>query len=492
MGTKPSPDERGARGTPPPPRLGDSRPNPAPVSLPAPPADEAKRGRKLPNLALLTKTIEAAQLGEAPESQTDDGSRIRDLRLDALWLDHQPREIVPEERLQQLIRERKAQPAALLALLQDAATVDPYHAEILDKLEGLARSIAAEGVLQPIQVAERAGRIVVRDGHRRCLASLIAGRETVPAVQVAEPGELEAVAHALIVNVQREDLTALEKGAALLRLALLVAQRLSEAGTGGESLTLEALLGEAAAADGSASGFASAADGDEESDLPAAGAAAPPALRPSGTARGTDRPPFPKGEGPGVRQPRVLAAQVRDRVCAMVGIQPRTYYRLLALNRLVPEARALARGLTENQLRPLVGLPAEDQPELTGFAVRRKLSAREIGTLAQVVRSGDRDAVRRVMARLTKEEVGRQRTTVSWEPLLHAVPRDVWQRCQALRAELDALPPEHRRTRLDALWEQDRLLLALRAELADIFTAHTYRGPATPLSSDSDGERETD
>jgi len=120
-----------------------------------------------------------------------------------------------------------AQPAALLDVLRESAASDPYYAEILERLDGLARSIAAEGVLQPIQVVSRGGRLIVRDGHRRCLASLLAGRDAVPAVQGEEPSELTAVAHALIVNLQREDLTALEKGAALLRLALLVAQRLS-------------------------------------------------------------------------------------------------------------------------------------------------------------------------------------------------------------------------------------------------------------------------
>src|SRR6185312_12091802 len=105
-------------------------------------------------------------------------------------------------------------------------------------------------------------------------------------------------------------------------------------------------------------------------------------------------------------------------VCAMTGLQPRSYYRLLALNRLVPEARPLARGLSENQLRPVLGLAGEDQVEVIGFARRRGLSSKEITSLSQVVRTGDRDAVRRIMTRLAREESVRQRTTVSWEPLL--------------------------------------------------------------------------
>jgi ParB-like nuclease domain len=419
---------------------------------------ESKRGgRRLPNLALLTNTIEAAQLSDDASSGLPAGSRLVQLRLDALWLDHQPREIVPEERLQRLIADRRAQPAALLDVLRESAASDPYYAEILERLDGLARSIAAEGVLQPIQVVSRGGRLVVRDGHRRCLASLLAGRDAVPAVQGEEPSELTAVAHALIVNLQREDLTALEKGGALLRLALLVAQRLSaesgEADT--TTITLDTLLGGPVTDD---AGEAVAFDD---------GNASSPAIRTTVLGRS-----------------RALAAQVRNRVCEMVGIQGRTYYRHLALNRLSPDARPLARGLTENQLRPIVSLPPDEQPEIVAFAVRRQLSAKETTTLAQVARSGDHDAVRRVMARLAKADGARERTSVSWDALLHAVPRDVWQRCQSLRAELAALSVAHRRARLDAMWEQDRLLLALHEEFQQIFEAHGYQGPGTSISEE--------
>lgn len=393
--------------------------------------------RKLPNLTLLTSTIEAAR---APEAE-DTSGQIVSLRLDDLWLDHQPREIVPEECLQELIAENRAQPAALLAILREVASGDPYYLDILEKLEGLGRSIASEGVLQPIQVVRRGGRSIVRDGHRRCLASLLSGAATVPAVYVEESGEISGIARALIVNLQREDLTALEKGAALLRLALLVARHLATGDDG--PVGLDALLGTASAGD-------LEPDGDGVVSTTVTG------------------------------HSRALAARVREQVCAMTGLQPRSYYRLLALNRLVPEARALARGLSENQLRPVLGLSAEDQVEVVGFARRRGLSSKEITSLAQVVRAGDRDAVRRIMSRLTREESVRQRTSVSWEPLLHAVPRDLWQRCQALRSELEALPADHRQARLSAMAEQSRLLLALHEEFEEILQTHAYVAAGEP------------
>ena len=164
--------------------------------------------------------------------------------------------------------------------------------------------------------------------------------------------------------------------------------------------------------------------------------------------------------------------EVRDAVCAMVGLQRQAYYRLLALNRLTTAARALGRGLTESHLRPITALPAEAQADVTAFAVRRRLTSKEIGTLVQVARSGDRDAVARLMARLTKEEQARQRTAVSWESLLNAVPRDVERRCLALEAELAALDPDRRRVRLNAIAEQMPLLLTLHRRFETIVSAY--------------------
>lgn len=437
--------------TRPPPIIADppgepaSRPHVETASIPS--SDRSRgRGRKLPSLALLTSTIEGSRLD--PTVNADEGERVLSLPLSSLLLDQQPREIVPDEELQSLIASGAAHPPGLLQCLESVASEDPYYAEILGKLKDLAQSIAAEGVLQPIHVARREGGYVVRDGHRRCMASLLAKKTTIPAVIVAEPNEVESVARALIVNLQREDLTALEKGGALFRLARLLGQNLVAERKEEQEVTLEALLGTA---------------GDDGED--GTGEAARPA-------------------GRGQKASRALAARVREQVCAMVGLQPRSYYRLLALNRLDLRVRPLARGLTENHLRPILSLPPDDQFEVASFAVKRGLSAREVTSLASVVRNGDRDAVRRLMARLAREDQARQRTSISWEPLLHAVPKDLWRRCQSLRSELEALPPSHRRARLDAMWEQDHLLQALRDEFQQIFAEHDYAGPSSPLPDD--------
>ena len=85
-----------------------------------------------------------------------------------------------------------------------------------DEIARLARSIQEHGLLQPVVVRRVAGRedpggeryeLVV--GERRWRASRRAGRETIPAV-VADVAERELLEVALVENVQREDLNAIE------------------------------------------------------------------------------------------------------------------------------------------------------------------------------------------------------------------------------------------------------------------------------------------
>lgn len=76
------------------------------------------------------------------------------------------------------------------------------------ELERLADSIRRHGVLQPIVVSRTADGFELVAGHRRVLASRMAGKTTIPAVirdEVSDRLEL-----ALIENIQREDLNALE------------------------------------------------------------------------------------------------------------------------------------------------------------------------------------------------------------------------------------------------------------------------------------------
>ncbi|WP_045218680.1 ParB/RepB/Spo0J family partition protein [Desulfonatronum thioautotrophicum] len=88
-----------------------------------------------------------------------------------------------------------------------------------ESLEELAASIKAQGVLQPIIVrpgGEQSQYELVA-GERRWRASRLAGLEKIPAI-IKELSDQESLALALIENVQREDLNALEQAQALKQL----------------------------------------------------------------------------------------------------------------------------------------------------------------------------------------------------------------------------------------------------------------------------------
>jgi len=81
----------------------------------------------------------------------------------------------------------------------------------LERLNELAESIKAVGLLEPIIVRPVSGGYEVVVGERRYRASQQAGLEKVPAV-VREYSDDEVVQLNLIENVHREDLSAVEKG----------------------------------------------------------------------------------------------------------------------------------------------------------------------------------------------------------------------------------------------------------------------------------------
>ncbi|HKX57155.1 MAG TPA: ParB/RepB/Spo0J family partition protein, partial [Xanthomonadales bacterium] len=87
-----------------------------------------------------------------------------------------------------------------------------------DKLEELASSIRAQGMVQPVVVREVAdGEYELIAGERRWRAAQLASLDLIPAMVRNVPDEA-AVAMALIENIQREDLNPLEEATALRRL----------------------------------------------------------------------------------------------------------------------------------------------------------------------------------------------------------------------------------------------------------------------------------
>jgi ParB family chromosome partitioning protein len=86
-----------------------------------------------------------------------------------------------------------------------------------DRLQELARSIRANGVIQPI-VARRAGEAYeIVAGERRWRAAQLAGLARVPVIVRSIPDE-QLLATALIENIQREDLNPIEEANAYRRL----------------------------------------------------------------------------------------------------------------------------------------------------------------------------------------------------------------------------------------------------------------------------------
>jgi len=87
-----------------------------------------------------------------------------------------------------------------------------------EALDELAQSIKAQGVMQPIVVREvSTGRYEIIAGERRWRATQLAGLDTIPAL-IRELSDETALAMALIENIQREDLNAMEEALALQQL----------------------------------------------------------------------------------------------------------------------------------------------------------------------------------------------------------------------------------------------------------------------------------
>ncbi|TLU65359.1 ParB/RepB/Spo0J family partition protein [Thalassotalea litorea] len=87
-----------------------------------------------------------------------------------------------------------------------------------EALEELSHSIKAQGIIQPIVVRPVGiGSFEIIAGERRWRAAQLAKMDTVPCI-IKDVADEAAVAIALIENIQREDLNAMEEAVALERL----------------------------------------------------------------------------------------------------------------------------------------------------------------------------------------------------------------------------------------------------------------------------------
>ena len=100
----------------------------------------------------------------------------------------------------------------------DPNPVQPRSVFISDRLNELAQSIRANGIIQPLIVRRAQDRYQLVAGERRWRAARLAGLTEVP-VFVQDFAEDRLLEVALIENIQREDLNPIEVAQALERLA---------------------------------------------------------------------------------------------------------------------------------------------------------------------------------------------------------------------------------------------------------------------------------
>lgn len=108
-------------------------------------------------------------------------------------------------------------PAQIPIELIDPNPVQPRSLFSAEKLEELAASIRAHGILQPLLVRRRGERYQLVAGERRWRAARLAGLQTVPAIVQDVPDE-QMLEITLVENIQREDLNPIELARALERM----------------------------------------------------------------------------------------------------------------------------------------------------------------------------------------------------------------------------------------------------------------------------------
>lgn len=97
---------------------------------------------------------------------------------------------------------------------------NPHQPRVLfddEKLEDLAKSIKQHGIIQPLVVSNNGVKYELIAGERRFQAAKIAGLNKVPVI-VREASEKQKLELAIIENVQRHDLNAIEEATSYKKL----------------------------------------------------------------------------------------------------------------------------------------------------------------------------------------------------------------------------------------------------------------------------------
>jgi len=111
---------------------------------------------------------------------------------------------------------------AVVQIALDQIEHNPYQTRYhfdKDALEELAESIKANGVVQPVVVRPATeGKYLLILGERRCRASKLAGKTTIPAI-VRKVSDQQAAEMTVVENLQRQDLNCMEQAAAFAKLS---------------------------------------------------------------------------------------------------------------------------------------------------------------------------------------------------------------------------------------------------------------------------------
>lgn len=128
--------------------------------------------------------------------------------------------LIPDSALEGADRVSEARPVFRMVPIDEirASPVQPRDRFDQAELEGLAESIRAHGVLQPLVVRREEGHYVLIAGERRYRAAAFAGLLAVPVVVREATSAAEQLELGLIENLQRSDLDPIEAARGYARL----------------------------------------------------------------------------------------------------------------------------------------------------------------------------------------------------------------------------------------------------------------------------------
>ncbi|WP_108652837.1 ParB/RepB/Spo0J family partition protein [Dongshaea marina] len=167
-------------------------------------------------------------LGKGLDALLGNSNKAMQKQLDDSGTEQKPAKVEPAKPLQPKVT---AQPKLVSAGEDEQSSLRELPLEWLTRgkyqprkdmsqsaLEELANSIRAQGIIQPIVVRPLGDeRFEIIAGERRWRAAQLARLEQVPCI-IKDVADDAAVAIALIENIQREDLNAIEEAVALRRL----------------------------------------------------------------------------------------------------------------------------------------------------------------------------------------------------------------------------------------------------------------------------------